>query len=640
MDTHESEHRFVVEDQFLCLCLTWNINGKRYDVMRDNDIIYSEAFQCRLKGIPNPDVVVVGLQETIELTATSVVGSELTGKVSERTAHWENATLRALNYGKNKGKYCCLNVISMLGLWMGVYATVEMAPYVVNCQVTSLARGAGGVIGNKGAVYFRATILSTSICFVCAHLPANREKLRKRNEEFFVIMNSKVFRDNSCSNQDLDLDTFVASGESIKIRQDQSSIRSRLQDLESRMLSNVSTSRAGKNSTADIDVEVISNDGKDDPERNAVLDRQVKSIEFLDEDLEDESLDTSFVGESNSGIAQESPLDTTFKRSDVSLEKVSERTHDRVTPLTSISEEKFRYSAWSHNIVIFLGDLNYRISQELDIHQVYSMIDTGNMEELLTYDQLLQEKDKGNVFPLFQEGVIMFPPTYKFIPGHNIYDRRPDKKLRIPAWCDRILWTTSSDLDLSMSKFDQKGSRNAISVDFICSNPASGKKVGTSASPLSYLNNNGDDLLDTPSSQSNDDDGIPPGQIEWNSDSIYYQMLDNQAKQLSVEKVELLLYESLPEFIISDHKPVRALMNIRMKSLVILGIVLVEVLIIIFPFDMLYISINSIIFFPLCNPVELIIEKEKNICVKTSLTQLVFAVVAPKLTTLSLSKRV
>ena len=33
-----------------------------------------------------------------------------------------------------------------------------------------------------------------------------------------------------------------------------------------------------------------------------------------------------------------------------------------------------------------------------------------------------------------------FPPTYKYQPGTDSYDRRPEKKLRCPAYCDRILW--------------------------------------------------------------------------------------------------------------------------------------------------------------------------------------------------------
>jgi phosphatidylinositol-bisphosphatase len=36
---------------------------------------------------------------------------------------------------------------------------------------------------------------------------------------------------------------------------------------------------------------------------------------------------------------------------------------------------------------------------------------------------------------------LAFKPTYKYIPGTSEYDRRLDKKMRAPAWCDRVLWS-------------------------------------------------------------------------------------------------------------------------------------------------------------------------------------------------------
>lgn len=60
--------------------------------------------------------------------------------------------------------------------------------------------------------------------------------------------------------------------------------------------------------------------------------------------------------------------------------------------------------------------------------------------ELLQLDQLTAERKRGNVFRGFEEGRIAFPPTYKFQAGTMQYEKRPEKKLRAPAWCDRILW--------------------------------------------------------------------------------------------------------------------------------------------------------------------------------------------------------
>ena len=58
-------------------------------------------------------------------------------------------------------------------------------------------------------------------------------------------------------------------------------------------------------------------------------------------------------------------------------------------------------------------------------------------------DQLNVERGQGNTFHGFVEGETCFEPTYKYIPGAKIYDRRPEKKMRLPAWCDRILWKVS-----------------------------------------------------------------------------------------------------------------------------------------------------------------------------------------------------
>jgi phosphatidylinositol-bisphosphatase len=97
-----------------------------------------------------------------------------------------------------------------------------------------------------------------------------------------------------------------------------------------------------------------------------------------------------------------------------------------------------------HDYLFWIGDLNYRI----DIEDVWddSCYDKIKNEEkdfrelLLEKDQLNVERSKGAVFEKYLESPIDFNPTYKYQPGTDEYERRPDKKLRMPAWCDRILW--------------------------------------------------------------------------------------------------------------------------------------------------------------------------------------------------------
>ena len=90
--------------------------------------------------------------------------------------------------------------------------------------------------------------------------------------------------------------------------------------------------------------------------------------------------------------------------------------------------------------MFWIGDLNYRLTLS-DLEMVYERISAQDWNFLLSHDQLLLEKSSGRAFSGYREGRIMFPPTYKYQQGTHLYERRPEKKNRFPAWCDRIMWT-------------------------------------------------------------------------------------------------------------------------------------------------------------------------------------------------------
>ncbi|GFF53911.1 inositol-1,4,5-trisphosphate 5-phosphatase 1 [Aspergillus lentulus] len=93
-----------------------------------------------------------------------------------------------------------------------------------------------------------------------------------------------------------------------------------------------------------------------------------------------------------------------------------------------------------HDTIIWLGDFNYRIG--LSNQTVRDLAMQRNYQELHDNDQLNLQMMAGNVFQFYSEGLITFPPTYKYNVGTNYYDT--SEKSRIPAWCDRILWKGSN----------------------------------------------------------------------------------------------------------------------------------------------------------------------------------------------------
>ncbi|KAE8348768.1 SacI homology domain-containing protein [Aspergillus coremiiformis] len=92
-----------------------------------------------------------------------------------------------------------------------------------------------------------------------------------------------------------------------------------------------------------------------------------------------------------------------------------------------------------HDAIVWLGDFNYRIG--LDNQFVRELVVQNDYQKLYNNDQLNLQMLAGRAFPFYAEGLITFPPTYKYDINSDTYDT--SEKARIPAWCDRILWRGS-----------------------------------------------------------------------------------------------------------------------------------------------------------------------------------------------------
>ncbi|XP_060778152.1 type II inositol 1,4,5-trisphosphate 5-phosphatase isoform X4 [Neoarius graeffei] len=99
-----------------------------------------------------------------------------------------------------------------------------------------------------------------------------------------------------------------------------------------------------------------------------------------------------------------------------------------------------------HSIVLWIGDLNYRIS-DLEVDHVKNLILKGDFDALYNHDQLKRQMDEDAVFVGFLEGELNFQPTYKYDTGSDEWDS--SEKCRVPAWCDRILWRGKNITQLS-----------------------------------------------------------------------------------------------------------------------------------------------------------------------------------------------
>ncbi|XP_053561148.1 synaptojanin-1 [Bombina bombina] len=141
--------------------------------------------------------------------------------------------------------------------------------------------------------------------------------------------------------------------------------------------------------------------------------------------------------------------------------QVKERNEDYIEIARKLSFPMGRL-LFSHDYVFWCGDFNYRI--DLPNEEVKEMIRNHNWDSLILGDQLINQKNNGQVFRNFLEGKVNFAPTYKYDLFSDDYDT--SEKCRTPAWTDRILWRrrkwpfdkSAEDLDLLNSSLQDEKS--------------------------------------------------------------------------------------------------------------------------------------------------------------------------------------
>ncbi|KAF8412822.1 hypothetical protein HHK36_000793 [Tetracentron sinense] len=125
----------------------------------------------------------------------------------------------------------------------------------------------------------------------------------------------------------------------------------------------------------------------------------------------------------------------------------------RRTRFSSVFNADQPHTIPSHDQIFWFGDLNYRLNM-LDA-EVRKLIDQEHWNELVNSDQLSKELRSGRIFDGWKEGMIDFPPTYKYEFESDRYvgeNPKEGEKKRSPAWCDRILWLGKGIKQLSYKR--------------------------------------------------------------------------------------------------------------------------------------------------------------------------------------------
>jgi len=119
----------------------------------------------------------------------------------------------------------------------------------------------------------------------------------------------------------------------------------------------------------------------------------------------------------------------------------------------------------SHDVVLWCGDLNYRI--DLPADELIELMKAGHtvkpenwMQLAEDSDQLLLARQSKDAFVGWEEAPLTFVPTYKYINGTDQHDPK-----RAPAWTDRILWKGTEGIYSQRIKCDWYGRHELLASD-------------------------------------------------------------------------------------------------------------------------------------------------------------------------------
>lgn len=450
---------YMSHENFQVLMGTWNVNAKLGDT---KDI---ERWLIGALSEQKPDIIVVGLQEMISLSPSSVITSTVvTSLSSSQATKWCDMILSVLNDVNAPHNYDFVVGENMVGLWIGMFVDTSVVGCVKELAVSHFETGNGGYLGNKGAVAIRLKLFDSSVCFVNAHFAANQGNVQQRNNDYHAILNKCTFEDSIMKSTE-QMQHGTPSAGMLKLREKINSMN--------------------------------------------------KRVNAMQEDLQ--------------------------QMHKCRLDGIDDMLPP--PPCGMVNEELKTFAVCDHDVIFWMGDLNYRLSDNIDMSTAMEKINSNASYDLLYDDQLLIEKDADEIFHNFHEGMLTFDPTYKFFPGTNNYDTRTEKKVRVPSWCDRILW-----------RVGKRSRKTQLHHELIRKRVEQQKEFYEKYCDLNNSENTNDVQL----------------KIQQELMSLYDKQLKQQQLMLQpaepiVEVVELMSYDSVVENLISDHKPVRGIYNMRVK---------------------------------------------------------------------------
>ena len=460
-----------ITESLLIYVITWNLHGKFPELNEISKILPKKtkenSSENNYQKSRSYDLFVINTQECLRSIGASFFNSS--------KEDWENAL--KIYFGDD---YINLVNSNLNSFHIAVFVKKEKINFFTELKTGFIKTGFMNILGNKGAIGVSMKYHDKKMLFICCHLSSGQDKSYARNNDFKKISCGLNLKPTTKFNKNLnDIKLGLRNGMYTSYLQDEDGEKNNFNNhsnifkeyseinnfnnkhlMFKRIRRPMSPSKSSivrdLNLNQNENTDSILNSNNKKIQKNNNKDSSPKMIRKKNTDNFNRFSKMSSDNYSNAKNMISPKVDYLLLKGE-SNANTNANTKNKSSyvdeQILKIKRENFEELESSigvnqYDLVIFSGDLNYRINMEIE--ECKKLLETKDIESLLEKDQLYTSiKTKEIELDDFYEGQIQFPPTYKFQDGTSEYDYNE----RVPGWTDRILYRANNLSDVILCKY-------------------------------------------------------------------------------------------------------------------------------------------------------------------------------------------
>ena len=452
-----------INESLLIYVLTWNLHGKFPELGEIEKILPKKTEENSINNCYQKsrsfDLFVINTQECLRSIGASFFNSSKEDWVNALKIYFGDEYINLVNSNLNS-------------FHIAVFVKTEKINFFTELKTGFIKTGFMNVLGNKGAIGVSMKYHDKKMLFICCHLSSGQDKSYARNNDFKKISSGLNLKPTSKFNKNLNdiklglkngiYQSYLNDEDGEKNNNFNSNFLQDFNDLKSSPHKNLILKKIHKplspsRSSIVRDINFNPNENTDSILNSKNKNLQKNNIESYPKKILKKNTHNfnnfskiSSENYSNSKNNLFPKADYLLIKEDKTPKNISSNFEEQLSKLKvePYGELESSIGVNQYDLVIFSGDLNYRINMEIE--DCKKLLEVKDIETLLEKDQLYSSiKTKEIELDDFYEGQIHFLPTYKFQDGTSEYDYNE----RVPGWTDRILYRANNLSDIILCKY-------------------------------------------------------------------------------------------------------------------------------------------------------------------------------------------